>query len=43
MTSLLLAAAFLCGTPIGFIFGMIAAWRLLRPALRGEPDYSAGL
>lgn len=43
MTASLLALAFLCGTPVGFIFGMIAAWRLLRPARQNDPDYSGGV
>jgi uncharacterized Tic20 family protein len=43
MTTILLAAAFLCGVPFGFILGMLVVWRMNRPdRYEKELDYSDG-
>jgi uncharacterized Tic20 family protein len=43
MNTLLLAAAFLCGIPFGFILGMLVVWRMTKPdRVDDELDYSDG-
>lgn len=42
MSVILLAAVFLCGTPVGFVLGLLVAWRVFRPAASDDPDYSGG-
>ena len=43
MIVLLLAAAFLCGVPFGFIVGLVAVWYANRPARGEDVDYSGGV
>jgi hypothetical protein len=42
MSIMLLAAAFLCGVPLGIILGMVLVWRMNVPERGDEPDYSGG-
>lgn len=43
MIVILLATAFLCGVPLGFILGMIMFWRLSKSLPSEDVDYSGGV
>jgi uncharacterized Tic20 family protein len=43
MNMILLAAAFLCGMPVGAIIGLVVVWHMTKPERRDdELDYSDG-
>jgi predicted MFS family arabinose efflux permease len=43
VTVALLSLAFLCGVSVGIVLGMILVWRMTKPAVDEEPDYSEGV